>query len=327
MKNWKLATVGILTVLVAAGCAGPAKKTQAPSSEYSALSGKVVETMDGGGYTYVLLERDGKKSWAAIPSTKVTVGQQLKLLPGGELTNFPSSALHRTFDKIIFSGGVDDGSLHGKAAKADYKLSETTLMEGKVAEAINAGTYTYLRIEKDGKSSWAAIPQVKVAVGDEVELQPGTEMGEFTSPTMGKKFDKIYFSGGLKKGGQPVAPAAAEAKEAKDAAASKETASAVPGLPSGHPKLDAAAAKAGEPEEAAPMTPVTGKVVETMNSGGYTYICLEKEGKKVWAAVPPMDVKVGQEVSLAPGLEMSNFNSKGLNRTFDKIIFSTGPMK
>lgn len=28
------------------------------------------------------------------------------------------------------------------------------------------------------------------------------------------------------------------------------------------------------------MSAITGKVVETMNSGGYTYVCLEKSNKK-----------------------------------------------
>lgn len=70
---------------------------------------------------------------------------------------------------------------------------------------------------------------------------------------------------------------------------------------------------------------LSGKIVETMNSGGYTYLCIEKDGKKTWAAVLEMKVTVGQEISLQPGYEMVNFTSKTLNRTFDRIIFSTGP--
>lgn len=69
---------------------------------------------------------------------------------------------------------------------------------------------------------------------------------------------------------------------------------------------------------------LSGKVVETMNAGGYTYVCLEKNGKKTWAAAPEMKVSVGQELSLMPGQEMGNFTSKTLNRTFDKIVFSPG---
>ncbi len=81
-----------------------------------------------------------------------------------------------------------------------------------------------------------------------------------------------------------------------------------------------------KPEAAAPQDDavLSGKVVETMNSGGYTYICIEKDGKKTWAAVLETKVAVGQDVVLQPGYEMINFTSKTLNRTFDKIIFSTG---
>lgn len=71
---------------------------------------------------------------------------------------------------------------------------------------------------------------------------------------------------------------------------------------------------------------LSGKVVETMNAGGYTYLRIEKKGKKIWAAVPEMKAAVGQKISLAPGEEMNNFTSKTLNRTFDRIIFSPGPV-
>jgi len=70
---------------------------------------------------------------------------------------------------------------------------------------------------------------------------------------------------------------------------------------------------------------LSGKVVETMNAGGYTYVNLEKNGKKTWVAVPQMTVAVGQEMTLQSGQEMRNFTSKSLNRTFESIIFSGGP--
>ncbi len=73
--------------------------------------------------------------------------------------------------------------------------------------------------------------------------------------------------------------------------------------------------------------PISGKVIETMNSGGYTYVNLENKGKKTWVAVPQMQVTKGQQVSFQPGSEMINFESKTLNRKFDKIFFSAGPIK
>ena len=69
---------------------------------------------------------------------------------------------------------------------------------------------------------------------------------------------------------------------------------------------------------------LSGKVIETMTSGGYTYAQIEKNGQKVWVAVPAMTITVGQEVSFIPGVEMGTFESKTLNRKFDNIIFSPG---
>ena len=86
--------------------------------------------------------------------------------------------------------------------------------------------------------------------------------------------------------------------------------------PPAHPAAQAGTEEAG----------LSGKVVETMNTGGYTYLRIEKKGKKTWAAVPEMKVTVGQKISLAPGQEMSDFTSKTLHRTFDRIIFSPGPV-
>ena len=69
---------------------------------------------------------------------------------------------------------------------------------------------------------------------------------------------------------------------------------------------------------------ITGKVAETMNSGGYTYINIEKDNKKTWVAIPQTEVKVGQDISVIPGMTMPNFESKTLNRTFESVIFSPG---
>ncbi|MBI5409437.1 MAG: DNA-binding protein [Nitrospirae bacterium] len=69
---------------------------------------------------------------------------------------------------------------------------------------------------------------------------------------------------------------------------------------------------------------LSGKVVEAMDSGGYTYVMIEKGGKKTWVAVPQIKVTVGQDVSFQPGMVMSNFTSKTLNRTFESIVFSSG---
>ena len=70
------------------------------------LSGTVVETMDSGGYTYALIEKNDKQAWVAVPQAKIVKGQTVTFQPGMMMTNFKSKTLNRTFDTIIFSGGV-----------------------------------------------------------------------------------------------------------------------------------------------------------------------------------------------------------------------------
>ena len=82
---------------------------------------------------------------------------------------------------------------------------------------------------------------------------------------------------------------------------------------------------AGAPGGSAEM-PIFGQILETMNSGGYTYMLLNTNGREVWTAVREMKVTVGQSIALLPGVVMEKFSSKTLGRTFDKIIFSDGPM-
>ena len=76
-----------------------------------AVSGKVVETMSAGGYTYVQLEQAGKKTWVAAPEMKgVQKGQVLLFRPGYVMPSFKSNTLKRTFDSIVFSPGLADVS-------------------------------------------------------------------------------------------------------------------------------------------------------------------------------------------------------------------------
>lgn len=69
---------------------------------------------------------------------------------------------------------------------------------------------------------------------------------------------------------------------------------------------------------------IKGKVLQTMNTGGYTYLQVEAPEKTVWVAIPETEVEKGSEVACKPGMTMTNFKSKTLGRTFDAIIFSSG---
>jgi hypothetical protein len=68
---------------------------------------------------------------------------------------------------------------------------------------------------------------------------------------------------------------------------------------------------------------VTGTVVETMDSGGYTYLKLKTASGEVWAAVNKADLKKGSTATIVSPMLMENFESKTLNRKFDKIYFGS----
>ena len=65
----------------------------------------------------------------------------------------------------------------------------------------------------------------------------------------------------------------------------------------------------------------TGKVVELMSSGGYTYLKIETDQGEKWAAVRQARVSKGQKVTVVNSMVMRNFKSKTLNRTFDASLF------
>ena len=66
---------------------------------------------------------------------------------------------------------------------------------------------------------------------------------------------------------------------------------------------------------------IYGKVIETMDSGSYTYVQVDNGKEKYWAATAPVTLEKGSMVSFGTSMPMENFTSKTLNRTFDVIYF------
>lgn len=95
---------------------------------------------------------------------------------------------------------------------------------------------------------------------------------------------------------------------------------AAPGAPSA-PLADAHGGGAS-----APVSTLTGTVLETMDAAGYTYLKLKTADGEAWAAVNESKVAVGDVVTVLNPIAMAGFESPTLNRTFDEIFFGTlGP--
>ncbi|MFZ0481885.1 MAG: hypothetical protein WAL93_00700 [Desulfobacterales bacterium] len=91
------------------------------ASQPAAVSGKVVQTLDASRYTYIRLDDGaGNETWAAVPQTKLEIGEQITLKGGTVMRNFNSKTLNRTFDSLLFATGViragEDKNVQAQAA-------------------------------------------------------------------------------------------------------------------------------------------------------------------------------------------------------------------
>lgn len=103
-------------------------------------------------------------------------------------------------------------------------------------------------------------------------------------------------------------------------------------MPAGHPgAAPGTAAPGGDPHagmKAQEIPAGAGKkatVTQTMNSGGYTYVeVADEKGAKVWLALPEVKVVKGDKIEYPETPPLTNFQSKTLNKTFEKISFIPG---
>jgi DNA/RNA endonuclease YhcR with UshA esterase domain len=83
------------------------------------------------------------------------------------------------------------------------------------------------------------------------------------------------------------------------------------------------AASAADKTAAPQAASVKGEVLEVKDVESYTYLRLKTKDGETWAAVTKAPVKKGAQVTIENPMVMSNFESKSLKKTFDKIVFGT----
>ncbi len=108
---------------------------------------------------------------------------------------------------------------------------------------------------------------------------------------------------------KPVAPAQATAVATPQSAT---PAPPSPALPPGHPSIPAQTATAQS----------QGVVLETLDAAGFTYMKLRTAKGEEWVVVPTVNVKKGATVVYAANMTTDNFESKTLNRKFDRVTFA-----
>ena len=155
---------------------------------------KVVETMNSGGYTYVLADVGGKKSWVAGPQGTVAVGDTV-VIPAGAvpMVNFPSKTLGRTFDLIYFVGSLE--VMGAGAGAGEVATSRKVDAEAEIRKAHEASdamakpaevTAASINKAKDGMSIEEIFKAGASLAGKEVVLRG--KVVKYNSGIMGKNW-------------------------------------------------------------------------------------------------------------------------------------------
>ncbi len=75
-------------------------------------------------------------------------------------------------------------------------------------------------------------------------------------------------------------------------------------------------------KEMAAGTGHKGKVLQVMDAGSYIYLEVEEKGQKLWVAALKIKAAKGDMVEFPDSKPIENFQSKTMNKTFDKIFFA-----
>jgi len=169
------------------------------------------------------------------------------------------------------------------AEPADENLAFATpvpegMIRGTVLETMDAAGYTYVLLDTAEGQRWVAAQQTGVAVGDTVQTDQGMAMQDFTSQSLNRTFEVVYFSGALQNLSATTQP------EGQPATA----------LPPNHPKTLAAPVAAG------------GVAVDSA-------VAAVEDGKDIAWAYANKDSLAGQPVSLRGKVVKYNANILGTN--------------
>jgi len=85
--------------------------------------------------------------------------------------------------------------------------------------------------------------------------------------------------------------------------------------------LTSCSKKSNPPAQNLPAGTHAVKIIDKIDAAGYTYLQVDENGNQYWIAGPQTQVDKGETVYYAQGMEMKNFHSNTLNKTFDSILF------
>lgn len=115
--------------------------------------------------------------------------------------------MHNTFIVIATSLALFACTKSAPPAAAPQQPATTASagIRGKVTEKVDAGQYSYLKLQTAEGETWTAVPKTEKGVGAEVVVANAVWMQNFKSNTMGRTWERIAF-GTLDDGSAGAAP-------------------------------------------------------------------------------------------------------------------------
>ena len=156
--------------------------TAASLATPAANTGTVKSIQNSGGYSYIEVDINGETFWMAAAMSAVKPGEKIAWNGYAMMKNFTSKSINRTFEQIMF---VD--KVVSTAAMA------TSSHSGSVLETMNAAGYSYIQVEEQGKKIWLAAPMIEIKAGQSISWNGGAAMRNFTSKSLNRSFDEIFF--------------------------------------------------------------------------------------------------------------------------------------
>src|SRR5688500_10146311 len=70
-------------------------------------------------------------------------------------------------------------------------------ISGRVVETMDAASYTYARLDRNGAQIWVAGPATRLAIGTQLTKLEGMLMTDFYAKSLDRTFAQIYFVSGF----------------------------------------------------------------------------------------------------------------------------------
>ncbi len=129
-----------------------ASHAQNAPTDLTMAEGTVLETMDGGNYTYLRMKTASGEVWIAGPKSKIAVGDNLVIPLEMPMQNFHSQSLNRDFPLIYFASQIAHAGEEATALKSAQTAA--TAAAAPVTEPIAPapGGITVAKIVTDRKA-------------------------------------------------------------------------------------------------------------------------------------------------------------------------------